>query len=60
MKVVPDPMDMSLDKIEAFLVAKELQVPPEEVVLLSCMLPNIMLSNYVTTSQAISCSVHWV
>uniref|UniRef100_A0A673UK16 CAP-Gly domain containing linker protein 3 n=1 Tax=Suricata suricatta TaxID=37032 RepID=A0A673UK16_SURSU len=45
-EVVPDPMDMSLDKAEAALVAKELRTLLEEAVPLSCALPKVTLPNY--------------
>ncbi|MEJ1286894.1 hypothetical protein NN561_017907 [Cricetulus griseus] len=45
-EVVPDPMDMSLDKAEAALVAKELRTLLEEAVPLSCTLPKVTLPNY--------------
>ena len=44
--MVPDPMDMSLDKAEAALVAKELRTLLEEAVPLSCALPKVTLPNY--------------
>lgn len=39
-------MDMSLDKAEAALVAKELRTLLEEAVPLSCALPKVTLPNY--------------
>lgn len=39
-------MDMSLDKAEAALVAKELRTLLEEAVPLSCSLPKVTLPNY--------------
>lgn len=39
-------MDMSLDKAEAALVAKELRTLLEEAVPLSCTLPKVTLPNY--------------
>ncbi|XP_036941707.1 CAP-Gly domain-containing linker protein 3 isoform X1 [Acanthopagrus latus] len=44
--VVPDPMDMSLDKAEAAMVAKELRQLLLEAVPLSCNLPRATLPNY--------------
>ncbi|CAL8363814.1 unnamed protein product [Merluccius merluccius] len=44
--VVPDPMDMSLDKAEAAAVAKELKHLLLEAVPLSCHLPRATLPNY--------------
>uniref|UniRef100_A0A8C6UBP8 CAP-GLY domain containing linker protein 3 n=1 Tax=Neogobius melanostomus TaxID=47308 RepID=A0A8C6UBP8_9GOBI len=45
-EVVPDPMDMSLDKAEAALVAKELRQILQDAVPLSCNLPRVTLPNY--------------
>ncbi|XP_053738675.1 CAP-Gly domain-containing linker protein 3 isoform X2 [Synchiropus splendidus] len=45
-EVVPDPMDMSLDKAEAALVAKELKQLLQDAVPLSCNLPRATLPNY--------------
>ncbi|KAM4627768.1 CAP-Gly domain-containing linker protein 3 [Polymixia lowei] len=45
-EVVPDPMDMSLDKAEAAMVAKELKQLLLEAVPLSCNLPRATLPNY--------------
>ncbi|XP_072316130.1 CAP-Gly domain-containing linker protein 3 [Eucyclogobius newberryi] len=45
-EVVPDPMDMSLDKAEAALVAKELRQILQDAVPLSCNLPRVTLLNY--------------
>uniref|UniRef100_A0A8C4TMZ6 CAP-Gly domain containing linker protein 3 n=1 Tax=Erpetoichthys calabaricus TaxID=27687 RepID=A0A8C4TMZ6_ERPCA len=44
--VVPDPMDMSLDKAEAAMVAKELKQLLLDAVPLSCNLPKVTLPNY--------------
>lgn len=44
--VVPDPMDMSLDKAEAAMVAKELKQLLLDAVPLSCNLPRATLPNY--------------
>ncbi|XP_070761909.1 CAP-Gly domain-containing linker protein 3 [Enoplosus armatus] len=44
--VVPDPMDMSLDKTEAAMVAKELKQLLLDAVPLSCNLPRATLPNY--------------
>lgn len=44
--VVPDPMDMSLDKAEAAMVAKELRQRLLDAVPLSCSLPRATLPNY--------------
>ncbi|KAK6470655.1 CAP-Gly domain-containing linker protein 3-like isoform X2 [Huso huso] len=44
--VVPDPMDMTLDKAEAAMVAKELKQLLLDAVPLSCNLPKATLSNY--------------
>ncbi|XP_028922395.1 CAP-Gly domain-containing linker protein 3 isoform X1 [Ornithorhynchus anatinus] len=44
--VVPDPMDMTLDKAEAAMVAKELRTLLQEAVPLSCALPRVTLPNY--------------
>lgn len=44
--VVPDPMDMSLDKAEAAMVAKELKQILLDAVPLSCNLPRVTLPNY--------------
>lgn len=44
--VVPDPMDMSLDKCEAAMVAKELKQLLLDAVPLSCNLPRATLPNY--------------
>ncbi|XP_035477796.1 CAP-Gly domain-containing linker protein 3 isoform X2 [Scophthalmus maximus] len=44
--VVPDPMDMSLDKAEAAMVAKELRQLLLDAVPLSCNLPRATLPNY--------------
>ncbi|XP_062242693.1 CAP-Gly domain-containing linker protein 3 isoform X1 [Platichthys flesus] len=44
--VVPDPMDMSLDKAEAAMVAKELSQLLLDAVPLSCNLPRATLPNY--------------
>uniref|UniRef100_A0A8C4Z3L3 CAP-Gly domain-containing protein n=1 Tax=Gadus morhua TaxID=8049 RepID=A0A8C4Z3L3_GADMO len=44
--VVPDPMDMTLDKAEAALVAKELKMLLLDAVPLSCLLPRATLPNY--------------
>ncbi|XP_028818609.1 CAP-Gly domain-containing linker protein 3 isoform X2 [Denticeps clupeoides] len=44
--VVPDPMDMSLDKAEAAMVAKELKQLLLDAVPLSCNLPRVTLPNY--------------
>ncbi|KAJ3591272.1 hypothetical protein NHX12_009218 [Muraenolepis orangiensis] len=44
--VVPDPMDMSLDKAEAAMAAKELKILLLEAVPLSCNLPRATLLNY--------------
>ncbi|TDH15433.1 hypothetical protein EPR50_G00031160 [Perca flavescens] len=45
-EVVPDPMDMSLDKAEAAMVAKELKQLLLDAVPLSCNLPRATLANY--------------
>lgn len=45
-EVVPDPMDMSLDKAEAAMVAKELKQILLDAVPLSCNLPRVTLPNY--------------
>ncbi|XP_046892444.1 CAP-Gly domain-containing linker protein 3 [Hypomesus transpacificus] len=45
-EVVPDPMDMSLDKAEAAMVAKELKQLLLDSVPLSCNLPRATLTNY--------------
>lgn len=45
-EVVPDPMDMSLDKAEAAMVAKELKQLLLDAVPLSCNLPRATLPNY--------------
>uniref|UniRef100_A0AAR2M267 CAP-Gly domain-containing protein n=1 Tax=Pygocentrus nattereri TaxID=42514 RepID=A0AAR2M267_PYGNA len=45
-EVVPDPMDMSLDKAEAAMVAKELKQLLLDAVPLSCNLPRVTLPNY--------------
>ncbi|XP_058490148.1 CAP-Gly domain-containing linker protein 3 isoform X2 [Solea solea] len=45
-EVVPDPMDMSLDKAEAAMVAKELKQLLLDAVPLSCNLPRATLLNY--------------
>ncbi|CAN9493060.1 unnamed protein product [Ophioblennius macclurei] len=45
-EVVPDPMDMSLDKAEAAMVAKELRQLLQDAVPLSCHLPRATLPNY--------------
>ncbi|XP_069390963.1 CAP-Gly domain-containing linker protein 3 isoform X1 [Paralichthys olivaceus] len=45
-EVVPDPMDMSLDKAEAAMVAKELRQLLLDAVPLSCNLPRATLPNY--------------
>ncbi|XP_068601438.1 CAP-Gly domain-containing linker protein 3 [Brachionichthys hirsutus] len=44
--VVPDPMDMSLDKAEAAMLAKELKQLLLDAVPLSCNLPRATLPNY--------------
>lgn len=44
--VVPDPVDMSLDKAEAAMVAKELKQLLLDAVPLSCNLPRATLPNY--------------
>ncbi|XP_041092418.1 CAP-Gly domain-containing linker protein 3-like isoform X2 [Polyodon spathula] len=44
--VVPDPMDMTLDKAEAAMVAKELKQLLLDAVPLSCNLPKATLPNY--------------
>ncbi|KAM6959494.1 CAP-Gly domain-containing linker protein 3 [Aplochiton taeniatus] len=44
--VVPDPMDMTLDKAEAAMAAKELQQILLDAVPLSCNLPRATLPNY--------------
>lgn len=44
--VVPDPMDMSLDKAEAAMAAKELKQLLLDAVPLSCNLPRATLPNY--------------
>ncbi|MGH0147177.1 UNVERIFIED_CONTAM: hypothetical protein FKN15_010281 [Acipenser sinensis] len=44
--VVPDPMDMTLDKTEAAMVAKELKQLLLDAVPLSCNLPKATLPNY--------------
>ncbi|XP_078785903.1 CAP-Gly domain-containing linker protein 3 isoform X1 [Oryzias latipes] len=45
-EVVPDPMDMSLDKAEAAMAAKELKQLLLDAVPLSCNLPRATLLNY--------------
>ncbi|XP_068572667.1 CAP-Gly domain-containing linker protein 3 isoform X1 [Cebidichthys violaceus] len=45
-EVVPDPMDMSLDKAEAAMAAKELKQLLLDAVPLSCNLPRATLPNY--------------
>ncbi|XP_047248083.1 CAP-Gly domain-containing linker protein 3 isoform X2 [Girardinichthys multiradiatus] len=45
-EVVPDPMDMSLDKAEAAMVAKDLKQLLQDAVPLSCNLPKATLPNY--------------
>lgn len=45
-EVVPDPMDMTLDKAEAAMVAKELKQLLLDAVPLSCNLPRATLPNY--------------
>ncbi|KAF7218339.1 CAP-Gly domain-containing linker protein 3 isoform X2 [Nothobranchius furzeri] len=45
-EVVPDPMDMSLDKAEAAMVAKDLKQLLLDAVPLSCNLPRATLPNY--------------
>ncbi|XP_035647611.1 CAP-Gly domain-containing linker protein 3-like isoform X1 [Oncorhynchus keta] len=45
-EVVPDPMDMTLDKAEAAMVAKELKQLLLDSVPLSCNLPRATLLNY--------------
>ncbi|KAK5868208.1 hypothetical protein PBY51_009243 [Eleginops maclovinus] len=45
-EVVPDPVDMSLDKAEAAMVAKELKQLLLDAVPLSCNLPRATLLNY--------------
>lgn len=45
-EVVPDPMDMSLDKAEAAMVAKEMKQLLLDAVPLSCNLPRATLPNY--------------
>ncbi|XP_029026171.1 CAP-Gly domain-containing linker protein 3 isoform X1 [Betta splendens] len=45
-EVVPDPMDMSLDKAEAAMAAKELKQLLLDAVPLSCNLPKATLPNY--------------
>ncbi|XP_061683106.1 CAP-Gly domain-containing linker protein 3 [Syngnathoides biaculeatus] len=45
-EVVPDPMDMSLDKAEAAMAAKELKRLLLDAVPLSCNLPRATLPNY--------------
>uniref|UniRef100_A0A672Y5R4 CAP-GLY domain containing linker protein 3 n=2 Tax=Sphaeramia orbicularis TaxID=375764 RepID=A0A672Y5R4_9TELE len=45
-EVVPDPMDMSLDKAEAAMVAKELKQLLLDAVPLTCNLPRATLPNY--------------
>ncbi|XP_077421377.1 CAP-Gly domain-containing linker protein 3 [Vanacampus margaritifer] len=45
-EVVPDPMDMSLDKAEAAMVAKELKQLLLDALPLSCNLPRATLPNY--------------
>ncbi|KAK5621914.1 CAP-GLY domain-containing linker protein 3 [Crenichthys baileyi] len=45
-EVVPDPMDMSLDKAEAAMVAKDLKQLLQDAVPLSCNLPRATLPNY--------------
>uniref|UniRef100_H2ZVZ3 CAP-Gly domain containing linker protein 3 n=1 Tax=Latimeria chalumnae TaxID=7897 RepID=H2ZVZ3_LATCH len=45
-EVVPDPMDMSLDKAEAAMIAKELKQLLLDAVPLSCNLPKVTLPNY--------------
>uniref|UniRef100_A0A8D0GYB7 CAP-Gly domain containing linker protein 3 n=1 Tax=Sphenodon punctatus TaxID=8508 RepID=A0A8D0GYB7_SPHPU len=44
--VVPDPMDMTLDKAEAAMIAKELKQLLLDAVPLSCNLPKVTLPNY--------------
>ncbi|XP_066495019.1 CAP-Gly domain-containing linker protein 3 [Tiliqua scincoides] len=44
--VVPDPMDMTLDKAEAAMIAKELKQLLQDAVPLSCNLPKVTLPNY--------------
>lgn len=44
--VVPDPMDMTLDKAEAAMIAKELKQLLLDAVPLSCSLPKVTLPNY--------------
>lgn len=44
--VVPDPMDMTLDKAESAMVAKELKQLLLDAVPLSCNLPKVTLPNY--------------
>lgn len=45
-EVVPDPMDMTLDKAEAAMAAKELKQLLLDAVPLSCNLPRATLPNY--------------
>ncbi|XP_040977575.1 LOW QUALITY PROTEIN: CAP-Gly domain-containing linker protein 3-like [Aquila chrysaetos chrysaetos] len=45
-EVVPDPMDMALDKAEAALAARELRQLLLDAVPLSCSLPRVTLPNY--------------
>ncbi|KAM6931761.1 CAP-Gly domain-containing linker protein 3 [Lycodopsis pacificus] len=45
-EVVPDPMDMTLDKAEAAMAAKELMQLLLDAVPLSCNLPRATLANY--------------
>ncbi|KAM8903242.1 CAP-Gly domain-containing linker protein 3 isoform 2-T2 [Spinachia spinachia] len=45
-EVVPDPMDMTLDKAEAAMAAKELKQLLLDAVPLSCNLPRATLANY--------------
>ncbi|KAM8954307.1 CAP-Gly domain-containing linker protein 3 isoform 1-T1 [Pelodytes ibericus] len=44
--VVPDPMDMGLDKAESAMIAKELRQLLQDAVPLTCNLPKITLPNY--------------
>ncbi|KAL7980720.1 hypothetical protein Chor_001874, partial [Crotalus horridus] len=44
--VVPDPMDMTLDKAEAAMIAKELKQLLLDAVPLTCSLPKVTLPNY--------------
>ncbi|XP_056397473.1 CAP-Gly domain-containing linker protein 3 [Hyla sarda] len=44
--VVPDPMDMGLDKAEAAMIAKELKQLLLDAVPLTCNLPKVTLPNY--------------